>query len=347
MDIKKRVLHINNNTFIGGQQMVFLNILKNINKEKYDIDIAVYNSRGILKKEIEKYNCNIFNIPSITRHPIKHYFSLKKIIAEGNYDIVHQHASDAGILINLIIAKKLNVKKVIVHSHAKNSKYKIMHLFLRMFIPLFSNVKIACSEEAGLWLFNKNYEVINNGIDISNYKYDNSIREYLRKKYNIEDNTIVIGHVGRFDTNKNQIFLINMFKKYLDLNDNSLLILIGIGSLLENVKKEALKLGINDKILFLGEKEDANKLYNMFDIFVLPSFNEGNPLTLIEALTNGLNCICNIKLPNIDNTIRIKLDPNLWAEKISNLSIKRNKYNINNYSNKSFINKIEKIYDEK
>lgn len=347
MNSKKRILHINNNTNFGGQQQVFMNILKNVDRTKYDIDLAVYQSDGKLSEEIKKYNCSIFTIPSIQKHLWRHYFTLKKIIKEGNYDIVHQHASDSGILINLIIAKRLRIKNIILHSHTENSKHKFLHYILRIFIPFFCNIKIACSDKAGNWLFKNNYEVISNGIDVLAYQYDVETRKKLREKLQIKDSTVVIGHIGRFDLNKNQKFLIETFQKYVELNADSLLILVGNGPEIEKQKALTKKVGIASKTIFLGERNDTNELYNVFDIFALSSFYEGQGLVVLEALANGLNVICNENLPYIKNTIRKKLNSELWSKTMNYMDKNRRKYDLNQYSNKVFIEKIEKLYEVK
>ena len=203
----KHILHINNNTNIGGQQQVFLNILKKIDKEKYKIDLVVYDDSGPLTREIKSLGCTIYKVPSITKHPILHTKKLKEILSNTKYDVVHQHSSDAGILLNLIISKKMKVKKIILHSHASNSNHRFVHKVLRRYISKFTNYKLACSDKAGEWMFKKDYILFPNGIDLKKYSYNENKRASLRKKLSINNDTVVLGTIGRLDDNKNQNLL--------------------------------------------------------------------------------------------------------------------------------------------
>lgn len=343
---KIRILHISNNTNFGGQQQVFMDIIRNINKDKYQIDLAVYDDSGAYSNEIKEYGCNIYTIPSITKHLFKHIHILKKIIKNGQYDIIHQHASDSGILCNLILAKQQKVKKVIVHSHCERSNsHLMMHRVLKPLVSKFSDINIACSKEAGKWLFKKDFKVISNSVDIKKFQYNYKIREQLRKELNIDKNTIVIGHVGRFDPVKNHQFLLNVFKLYQEKNKNSKLVLVGDGPLFEHIKDYAKELNIENNTIFLGKRNDTHKIYNIFDVFLFPSFHEGLGICVIEALANGLTCISNEELPRIEDTIRLPLNEEIWYKKMKTLELQRKTYkNIKKYDTNIFIEEIENLY---
>ena len=345
----KRILHINNNTDLGGQQRVFMDILQNTDINKYNIDLVVYNDNGFYSEMIRNYNCNIYVVPSITKHFFKHIIQLSKIIKNGNYDIVHQHASNSGIFINLIIAKIFHVKKIIVHSHCESniSKNKIIGLFnnvFRYFINKLSDVRIACSKSAGEWLFTKDFTVIDNCVDLEKFKFNNRTRLKFRKKYKISDDTIVLGTVGRLAYVKNQEFIINLFSEYQKINNNSKLMIVGDGPLKEKLETLAKKLKILKNVIFVGSVSNVEDYYNIFDVFLFSSFNEGLGICVLEALSNGLTCISNEKLPVIEDTIRVKLDINEWLKALNTLNFERNNYNLNRYNIDSFINKIDNIY---
>ena len=177
---------------------------------------------------------------------------------------------------------------------------------------------MCCSELAGRWLFgNKEYDkgnvyLLNNAIDLDKFKYDEKIRKQKRKELNINDSTLVIGHIGRFVTVKNHSFLIDVFNDLHKQNNNSILLLAGQGSLMDEMKKKSSKLGLKDSVIFLGQRTDVNELYQAMDVFVLPSLYEGLGMVLIEAQCAGLPCIASTEVPEI-----VKISNNIIFEKLS------------------------------
>ena len=140
-------------------------------------------------------------------------------------------------------------------------------------------------------MLDNNYEIIRNAINVKNYSYKKNVRSLERKKLNINEDCFVIGHIGRFTTEKNQSFLLKVLKEVLKENDNSRLLLIGDGYLEDKVKSEAKQLGIEDYVIFTGNINDTYNKYQVMDVFVLPSLFEGLPVVGVEAQTNGLHCV--------------------------------------------------------
>ena len=155
---------------------------------------------------------------------------------------------------------------------------------------------MCCSELAGRWLFgDKTYDegkvyLLNNAIDLDKFKYDKKIRDKKRKELGIKEDTIVIGHIGRFVAQKNHTFLIDIFNQFHKKEKNSILLLAGQGPLQEEIKNKVRELGLDDSVRFLGQRNDANELYQAFDVFLLPSLYEGLPVVGVEAQASGLLC---------------------------------------------------------
>ena len=155
---------------------------------------------------------------------------------------------------------------------------------------------MCCSELAGRWLFgDKAYDegkvyLLNNAIDLDKFKYDKKIGDKKRKELGIKEDTIVIGHIGRFVAQKNHIFLIDIFNQFHKKEKNSILLLAGQGPLQEEIKNKVRELGLDDSVRFLGQRNDANELYQAFDVFLLPSLYEGLPVVGVEAQASGLLC---------------------------------------------------------
>ena len=153
---------------------------------------------------------------------------------------------------------------------------------------------MCCSELAGRWLFgDKAYDsgkvyLLNNAIDLDKFKYNESLRKEKRKELGIGEDTLVIGHIGRFVAQKNHTFLIDIFNELHKKNHNSLLLLVGQGPLKEEIENKVKELKLNDSVRFLGQRNDANELYQAFDVFCLPSLYEGLPVVGVEAQATGL-----------------------------------------------------------
>lgn len=289
---------------------------------------------------------------------LKNLEKIKKIMQEGHYDIVHSHIINVGYFY-LKYAKKYGVKSRIIHSHTILQKEKsVLKAFLnKTFIKLVnivSNVRFACSDEAGKSLFGKRkYIIINNAIEIERYLFNLQIRNQQREKYNI-NNKMVIGHIGRFSEEKNHIFIIDLFKQIKNENENVVLMLIGEGALQASIKERVKEYGLENDVMFIGQVGNVEDYLQMMDIFIFPSFYEGAPIAVIEAQVNGLVTLLSDRVPKaskiIDKTKFLKLnDIEEWKKEILNVKIHDRKSQIENIINtkidiQSEAIKLEKLY---
>ena len=274
----------------GGVESVVMNYYRNIDKSKVQFHfICDEDSTDIPYDEIEKLGGKVIVVPPYQKL-FKYQKELYKIFKENNYKIVHSHINALSVF-PLRIAKKAGVPIRIAHSHSTSNKKEwkknLIKDVLRPFSKIYANQFFACTEHAGKWLFGKKVlerkelNVINNAIDLKKFEFNEKIREDLRKELGIKEDTIVIGHIGRFMRQKNHEFLIDVFNELYKKNQNTVLILIGQGPLLNEIKQKARNLNIEDKIKFIGQITDVEKYYNIMDVFVFPSIYEG--------LRNGFN----------------------------------------------------------
>ena len=166
------------------------------------------------------------------------------------------------------------------------------------------------------------HHIINNAIQLQHFQYDEEKRKELRDKYNL-NNKNVIGHIGRFQPQKNQEFLVEIFSRYLKQDNNAILMLIGQGENEDKVKQRISELGINDKVMLMGVRQDVNELLQAMDMFVLPSLFEGLGMVLIEAQAAGLPCVTSKDVvPDIVNVtgnvsfVPLNNNADEWAQKI-------------------------------
>jgi len=323
----------------GGAETFLMKIYRELPHDKYQMDFCVTNEKeGFYDKEIEKLGGKIIHITKKSKNIIKNFKEIEDIVKIGKYNNVIRISQHSLSALDLYAAKRGGARNLIFRSSNSNScgswLNRIMHKVFKVFAKKIPNVKIAPSDVAAIHMFGrKDYEqgkvkILNNGLPIQNFMYNSKKRDEIRKKLKIEDK-FVIGHIGRFTKQKNHQFLIDVFNDYLAINENSLLLLIGEGELKKSIERYIEKKKIKDKVLFLGLIGNAYEMYNAMDCFVFPSLFEGMPNTVIEAQTNGLNCIISDKITtNVKLTNKVEFLPlensKTWAKEIR-VSINREK----------------------
>ena len=323
----ERILYINGGTMdFGGISSYMMNYYRNIDREKLQIDFAVHGKKDRYDDEILSLGGKIYYLPTKKEDFKGWKNALIKIFKSGEYKIVHAHADTMnGYILKLAAQCKIPVR--ISHSHntahLTNNKLKILvHDIIKTQIYKYATHLWACSEAAGKWLYkNRPFDVIPNAVNLEKYSFNEELRKEVREELGLKDE-FTIGHIGKFEYQKNHEFLTDVFSEVVKLKDDSRLVLVGDGSERENIEKKAEKLGIKDKILFLGKRTDAERLYNAFDVFVMPSRFEGLPVTLVEAQANGLSqilsdCITKeVDITGVSTFISLNKSPSYWAEKI-------------------------------
>ncbi len=283
----------------GGVEAVVMNYYRHLDHSKVQFDfICDDDSTNIPYDEIEKLGGKVILIPPYQK-VFKYQKELRRVLRNGKYEIVHSHINTLSVF-PLYAAKKVGVPVRIAHSHSttnkKEWKKNLLKQVLRPFSKKYATNYMCCSELAGRWLFgDKAYDegkvyLLNNAIDLDKFKYDKKIRDKKRKELGIKEDTIVIGHIGRFVAQKNHTFLIDIFNQFHKKEKNSILLLAGQGPLQEEIKNKVRELGLDDSVGFLGQRNDANELYQAFDVFLLPSLYEGLPVVGVEAQASGLLC---------------------------------------------------------
>ena len=338
MDRPIRVAQVIGMAINGGTESFVMNYYKYIDRNKVQFDFFVESTSKIINKDIiENMGGKVIIIPSY-KNVFKYMRTLKKLFKDGNYDIVHSHMNTLSVF-TLRAAKKAGIKVRIAHSHTflvKNNEHikNFIKNILKFFSKKYATNYFACGEQAGRWLFgNKTYKkglvsIINNAIDLNKFKFDVQNRNEIKEEYNIV-NKIVIGNIGRFQTQKNQLFLLEIFAEIIRRDSNYILLILGDGPLRECLMKKCDDLKISQYVFFVGVKTNPEKFYSAMDCFVLPSLYEGFPIVGVEAQINGLPCFFSDTITSeillTPNSSKISLDSSVvfWCEKI--ISVLSNK----------------------
>lgn len=323
---------------MDGIESFIMNVYKNLDLDK--INFYILSSQETTKmydKEIKKLGgVREVTIKEKYKSPIvrtlKNLTVFSKKIKERNYDVIHLNICHGVAMIYAYMAKKAGIKKIIIHSHnteigkkARNVK-KIAHTICKHIFEKYGTEYLACSDKAAEWLFTqkrlKDVKIIPNGIDVKKFLFRETYREEMRKKLNVTSKQLVIGNIGRLSEQKNQEYLLEIFKEIYLTDKNAILLIVGEGELEEKLKKKIQELNIQNNVILYGKTKEPEKIYCAMDVFVLPSLFEGNPVSGIEAQANGLNCFFSDTITSTANItervkfVSIKESPALWKEKI-------------------------------
>jgi len=358
---KIKILHFIPGFNTGGVVSLFLMWYRNINHQKFDMELLFWYKDEVPLKEYKNMGGCFYTLPPLSPTKFQIYIKAVKTFFEQHhdYDIIHSTYEDP---IFFYYANKYGIKNIILHSHStaygKDEKYILVKKIFSKISKVYTNHYFACSEFASQWMFgSKKAIIIPNSIETEKFKFRNEDRIYYRKQFNLDDK-LVIGHVGRFSYAKNHTFLLSIFSEIYKKNHKTVLILVGDGVDRENIITLSKKLNVNDNILFLRSQTDIEKILSAMDIFLLPSHYEGFGIVVIEAQASGLPCVISDVLPKdvciTDLIQKVSLSKNAsqWADIVlsTNKNSSRVKYshileksifNINNS-----ITLLENIYTE-
>lgn len=320
----------------GGQESFVFNTLQHMDFQKIRVDVLTpyYCDNPTYRAIIQKRRGKIaeFNLPFL---PGKSRFNILKplniFLSDHKYDIVHVHSGSISVLTEVALAARLHkIRKIIVHSHCasdhKTIKYRLVKLISMPIIGYCATDFCACSKVAGEWKFSgrivkNDLQIINNGIDLKKFAYDVDIRNEYRKRLKIPEDSIVIGHVGRFSMQKNHMFLIDIFAELKKKYSNCKLLLIGSGEMQEDVSAKVKNIGLIDDVIFVGNVDNVNVYMQVMDIFVLPSLYEGLPIVGVEAQAAGLPIVVSTNVSSelklTENVSYVELDnTTAWVAEI-------------------------------
>lgn len=315
--------------FSDGILSCIVEYMTAMDKSEMDIRVlATNNPDESIVQRVENSGCKVVSIPYRKKNIVKYFFELRKYIAKEKIDIVHVHGSSAIMSVELLAAKLAGCKVRIAHSHNTTCENKKADRILR---PLFDKLyteKFACGQEAGKWMFgSKKFTVIPNGRSLRKYEYNSKKRVQYRNKLDVPADAFVIGHVGRFNAQKNHEYLIRIFAEFYKKNPNSYLVLIGTGDTVDKTKRQVIELGLENQVIFTGAINNVPDYLSAFDVMLLPSLHEGLPLVVIEWQISGLPCLISNTITKecaITSLVKfesISASPEVWAGDIEAVTI--------------------------
>ena len=276
-----RILQVVGRMDRGGIETMIMNLYRHIDRSKVQFDFLVHRQeRGAYDDEIEAMGGRIYRMCPIYPQNFSKYKKMLKVFFDEHpeYKILHSHMSELGCY-------------AFIEAQKRGIKIKIRPYVSHMFV---------CGQASGMWLFGEKntskFIQVNNAIDSLKYKNNPTYSNEVKEELGVTRNQLVVGHIGRFNTQKNHEFLIDIFSQVHKLNPDSVLVLVGNGILENRIKEKVKSLSLESNVLFLGTRDDINRVVQCFDVFLFPSLFEGLGIVLIEAQAAGVPCLTSKKV---------------------------------------------------
>ncbi len=328
----KRVLIIAGKMHYGGIEMMIMNYYRNVDRSKIQFDFLLnYQETGVFDDEIKHLGGKIYILPRLFfRNTFKYIKALNRFFkTHKEYEVVHGHLTSVGVIYSMI-AKRHGVKKVIIHAHSTSVNCTLKGFAERiLMLPLrfCADYYFACSNKAGKYAFGKNilqrsnYMFIRNGIQSEKFVFNQEIRAKIRTQLQLEGK-FVIGHIGRFEYEKNHGFIADLFGEIYKRYSDARLVFIGAGSRKDEIREKVRTMGLEAAVIFLEPRPDVNEIMQGMDVFLLPSHYEGLPVVGIEAQAAGLKCFFSdavtreTDVTGLCSFIPLSRPANYWADMI-------------------------------
>lgn len=327
----KRLLCILSGMNAGGAETFLMKLYRCLDRDQYQMDFCINTKeKCFYDDEIIRLGGRIYRIPSKSEDLKAFKKQLSEIVSQYKYLYVLRITSNAMGFLDLKIAKKAGAQVCIARSSNASDggglKTSLAHRLGKILYKQYVDVKIAPSDLAAKYTFGekayKNGDVLllHNGVDLNLFRYDANGRKSVRNAFGISEDTKLIGHVGRFNSQKNHSFLLDIFQQIHIQNPDSRLLLVGAGDLEQEIRAKVHQLQLDEKVIFAGIRRDIPQLMSAMDVFIFPSLYEGMPNTVIEAQACGLQCIIadtitkEAKVTDLVSYMRLSDSPSEWAE---------------------------------
>ena len=287
----------------GGLESFVMNVYRSIDRNDIQFDFLLTQiSNGDYEDEAKSLGAHVYHLPARNRGYRAYNKSLDDFFCNHHdYIAIHEHISSLTSIRPAYYAKKYGIPVRLLHSHSSSIQKSLRLYWLHLLLHYLNKPKVhswathylGCSDKALNWAYNftgvrSKALMINNGIDSQLYEFNKVVRSKIRKELNIGEEDFVIGHVGRFIPLKNQSFLVDILEEIHKGRPSSKLLLVGEGDTMPDVKAKSELKSLGNNVIFTGVRSDVARLMQAMDIFVMPSWFEGLPVSLVEAQAAGL-----------------------------------------------------------
>ena len=331
----RRILHITGGMNRAGAETMIMNIYRHIDRSQWQFDFVVYSS------EKQDYEDEIVEMGGRVIHlPIRKGISMLKCIpmlrrlikSEGPYTAIHI-ATLFNSMYALIACIGIPKLTRVVHSHStQNTVQKsflrcIYEKFAAFLIRKLGDRFVACGQEAGIYLFGRQFlkkgVILHNAVDVDTFYRPSSAETERLRSILAPHSDIVIGSIARLTEVKNHKKMLQIAEEFRKNHVRFTMLFIGDGELRSVIQAEIHRRGLDPFIKLLGIRSDIPQLLSVIDILLMPSFFEGNPVSVVEAQASGTPCILSDTITkgidmglNLLTYLDIDAEPRTWCEQI-------------------------------
>ena len=332
----KQVLIFTQSWGYGGIESFVCNMIRSLPEDEFQFTVysnwrwaphaeELFRARGVEQVWLfEK------DVPSLFKRHWEGRRFFKEILTRHAYDIVHVNAMNGAELAYTRIASDAGVPRVIAHAHntgfgagnrmVKTAAHKVgKHLSAQS-----SDTRLACSEEAGRFLFgDDSFRVLHNGFDTQAFSLNEEARRSVRDELGIPQDAFVVGTIGRVEEAKNPLFIVEAFERYRQSHPDAWLLLVGDGALRATRDARIRELGLSEVAAVVGMTPNPAPYYSALDCFLLPSLHEGSPFGVLEAQSSGAPVVASealsassVVVPDAVQVVPLDAGAPAWADAI-------------------------------
>lgn len=295
----------------GGIESFIMNAIQSSAGSGLKFDVfCVHDSNDAYDASIESLGGKRYTVfkstkPGLLQRLISGSIKWAGLLRENHYDVVHINTMNGTGFLYAAIAAFMGVKIRVVHSH--NSAFgsgnfvikSLMHHVCKYLFTRCGNIRLACSEAAGKYLFGRQkFIIIPNGVDTRRFRFVPDSRIQVRSQLGLRDSDLLFGAVGRLAEAKNPLFQIDILKALRDKGIPAVLTLVGTGPMSQEIREYAKTCKMDPYLHMPGGTKKPQEFYCAYDVVVMPSLFEGFPMALVEAATSGVACVVSHSVPN-------------------------------------------------
>ncbi len=297
----ERILITINTLSVGGAETFIMKVFRALDRSRFVFDFLINDqAEGAYEKEVLKLGGEVFHGYFKIQHPFKNLGFIYKTVKREEYKKVFVFTQHPIVFLDLLAMTLGGAKVRVVRSTNSACGGRASTLLATVCRPLMNLLvtrAVAPSKEAAVWLFgerkvrNGKVTILKNGLDLNEYYYSESLCGKVKAELGYDKDDFVVGHVGRFNQQKNHLFLIDIFAALYKKNSKAKLMLIGKGETMSKVEDMVKEYGLTNVVTYMGERNDVSRCLHAMDVFVFPSLYEGLPNVIVEAQSTGVPCI--------------------------------------------------------
>lgn len=321
----------------GGKKTLAMQYFRNFDHNEVEVHfICDSDSDAMPIDEIETHGGYVHMVAPY-QSIMKNMADMANVFKRERFDVVHAYNSTMNVF-PLRVAKKCGIPVLISESLSMANEREpktLLKLVLRRFAKLYATHYMSCGEDCGRWQFGDSLfdaggvDVFKTAIDSRKNSFDPTLRLRVRADLGVGDDELLVGFIGRFATQKNPMFLMEVVKELIARNPKARLLLIGDGKYREQMLSYADDAGFADHIIYLGRREDIVGFYQAMDCFLLPSLYEGLPVVGLEAQCAGADVFFSSEITpeaafcELGHFLPLTDGAKMWAEQISEVCSKK------------------------